>query len=57
MPGVKLFILQEKHNSNFVAQKDCLDQACGKPLKLIGNKQNGKYKCTLYPSGYPAGKG
>lgn len=39
MPGVKLFILREKHNSNFGAEKDCLDQACGKPLKLIANKQ------------------
>lgn len=57
MPGVKLFILQEKHNSNFMAEKDCLDQACSKPLKLIGNKQKGNHKCTLYPYGYPAGKG
>ena len=57
MPGVKVFILREKHNSNFVAEKDCLDQTCGKPLKLIANKQNGKYKYMLYPSGYLAGKG
>lgn len=39
MPKVKLFILQEKHNSKFVAEKDCLDHACGKTIKTHKKKK------------------
>lgn len=59
MPEVKLFILQGKHNSNFVAEKDRLHHACGKTVKTHQRQTNrkGKHKCALYPSECAAGGG